>query len=204
MTATTDEATLAFYEAEAPVYAASGNQGASRALPGFLAKLPQGARILELGCGGGRDSAAMIAEGFDVDATDGCAALAAKAEARIGRPVCVMRFEELEAHGEYDGVWAHASLLHVPRSGLPDIAARIRRALKPGGWHFANFKAGEAEGRDRFGRYFNYLSSREAEALYRDAGDWQEMTISQGEGSGYDGEPTQWVGVLVQKSLGER
>lgn len=79
-----DPATLAFYAAEAPVYAASGPGGTSRHLAGFLARLSRSARILELGCGGGRDAEAMIAAGFDVDATDGVPALAAEAARRRG------------------------------------------------------------------------------------------------------------------------
>lgn len=203
MSQAADERTLAFYEAEAPAYSASGSQGASRALPAFLAKLAPGARILELGCGGGRDAHAMLAAGFAVDATDGCAALAAKAEERIGQPVSVMQFDALSAHDVYDGIWAHASLLHVPFGALPDIVGRIWRALKPGGWHFANFKAGSGEGRDRFGRYFNYPSREAIESVYRQTVDWQAVELSEGYGNGYDGEPTRWIGLLVQRTQQE-
>ena len=150
-----DPATLNFYAAEAPVYAASGPGGTSRRLAGFLARLGPGARILELGCGGGRDAAAMLAAGFEVDATDGSPALAAEAERRLGRSVRVMRFDELAAVEEYDAVWAAACLLHVPRAGLSGVLARVRRALRPGGLHHASYKAAGAEGRDRFGRLFN-------------------------------------------------
>ena len=66
---TRDSVTLDFYSASAPVYVASGTRGVSRNLPSFLDLLPSGARILELGCGGGRDAEAMIAAGFDVDPT---------------------------------------------------------------------------------------------------------------------------------------
>lgn len=74
-----DAATLAFYDAEAPVYAASGPGGASRHLAGFIARLSPGARVLELGCGGGRDTEAMLAADLEVDATDGSPALAEQA-----------------------------------------------------------------------------------------------------------------------------
>ena len=81
-----DERTLRFYADEAPVYTASGKGGVNRHLHAFLDKLAPGARILELGCGGGRDSAAMLERGFDIDPTDGVPQMARKAEARIGRP----------------------------------------------------------------------------------------------------------------------
>jgi SAM-dependent methyltransferase len=194
-----DPATLAFYAAEAPVYTASGKEGSFKHLEPFLALLPPGASILELGCGGGYDAAFMLARGFEVDATDGVVEMASKAEARIGRAVRVMRFDELEAFERYDAVIAAASLLHVPRAALPDVLARVHRALKPGRWHLASYKGGGVEGRDRLGRYFNYLARAEAEAAYRGAGDWDSLDIEEGTGGGYDGAPGPWLKVVARK-----
>ena len=199
MSESEDPATLAFYEKEAPVYAASGDQSASRHLPAFLVALPPGGRVLELGCGGGRDSAAIIAAGFDLDATDGCAALAAKAEARIGRPVRVMRFAELDAIDRYDGVFANACLLHVPRAGLADILARVHRALRPDGIFVASYKGGGEEGRDRFGRYFNFPHADWLERTYRTAANWADLAIASGPGGGYDGVEREWHVVTAIK-----
>jgi hypothetical protein len=82
----------------------------------------------------------MIAAGFDVDPTDGTPEIARKAEERLGRCVRVMRFDELDAREVYDAIWASASLLHVPRSSLPEILAFVFEALKPRGLHFASYK----------------------------------------------------------------
>lgn len=196
-----DPDTLLFYGAEAPVYAASGKDGINRHLDAFLDLLSQGASILELGCGGGRDAAHMIARGFHVDATDGTPELAAKAAERLGREVRVMRFDEIDAVEQYDAVYASASLLHVPREGFPDILAALWRALKPGGWHFASYKGGGTEGRDRFGRYFNYLSAAQGEAFYRAAGDWESLQIEEGLGGGYDGVQGPWIWIWGRKGL---
>ncbi|SBV34589.1 Methyltransferase type 11 [uncultured Sphingopyxis sp.] len=194
-----DARTLAFYAAEAPVYSASGSSGVSRHLDGFLDRLPAGAEILELGCGGGRDAAHMIARGFAVDPTDGVAEIAAKAEAKVGRPVRVMRFGELADVCRYDAIWASASLLHVPRADLPDVLARIHRALKPGGLHFASYKGGGREGRDRFGRYFNYFTREELESVYREAARWDWLDLAEGLGGGYDGVQGPWVQITVRR-----
>ena len=64
-----------------------------------------------------------------------------------------MKFEELDAAGAYDAVWANACLLHVPEGGLVDILARIHRALNPGGRLYAGVKAGDGCDRDSLGRY---------------------------------------------------
>jgi SAM-dependent methyltransferase len=195
-----DPDTLAFYATEAPVYAASGRDGASRHLPAFLDRLRPGARILELGCGGGRDAAAMLARGFDVDPTDGTAEMAAKAEARIGRPVRVLRFEEIDPVAAYDAVWAHASLLHAPRRALPGVLGAIHRALRPGGLHFANYKSGDAEGRDRFGRYFNYPSREELAEAYARSAAWEVLATEEGMGGGYDGRQGPWIAMTLRKA----
>ena len=196
---TFDQETLRFYGKEAPVYAAAGPAGTSRHLLGFLELLKPGARILELGCGGGRDSAAMLAQGFDVDVTDAVPEIARKAEERIGRPVKPMRFDELHACEEYDAVWANASLLHVPREGLTGILSLIYDALKPGGYHFASYKGGGTEGRDRFGRYFNYLSREQVMAAYVAAAAWQIVSIIEYEGGGYEGGSGPWVAVTLKE-----
>ena len=196
-----DPATLAFYATEAPVYVASGAHGRSRFLDGFLDRLSPGATILELGCGGGRDSEHMIARGFAVDPTDGVADIAIKAEVRLGRPVRVLRFDELDAIEAYDAVWAHASLLHVPRASLPNILARIRRSLRSGGWHFANFKGGGQEGRDRHGRYFSYLTADQLRAAYAASGAWEVVELSEYQGGGYDCRQGPWTAITVRKPL---
>lgn len=195
-----DPATLEFYAKEAPTYVASGAGGRSAHLETFLARLDRGASILELGCGGGRDSEAMIAAGFNVHPTDGVPEIAAKAERRLQRPVRVMRFDQIDATEGYDAVWANASLLHVPRAALPTVLAAIARTLKPGGWHFANFKAGGVEGRDRFGRYFSYLDLDELKSVYTESASWHIHDACAYEGGGYEGGRGPWVAITVQKA----
>jgi SAM-dependent methyltransferase len=128
-----DALTLRFYATEAATYAASGRDGTSRFLKPFLSMLPPQAYILELGCGGGRDAAAMLTTGFRVDATEGVPEVAREAEKRLGCPVRVMRFDELDALGTYNAVWAHASLLHVPLAHLPTVLNKIFLALRTAG-----------------------------------------------------------------------
>jgi SAM-dependent methyltransferase len=195
-----DKATLQFYTDFAPTYVASGPGGVSRHLSVFLNALPPGSRILELGCGGGRDAKVMIAAGHRVDPTDGSPAIARKAEELLRIPVRVMNFEELDARDEYDAVWANASLLHVPRAELPSILSRIRFALKPGGLHHATYKAGGQEGRDSQGRYFNHLTNDELVDMYERSGWWEIISISEYLGGGYDsGAQGPWVAIMAKR-----
>lgn len=85
------------------------------------------------------------------------------------------------------------------RRAPPGIIDRIHRALRPGGVLYASFKAGEAEGRDGLGRYFNYLSSAELRATFGHGARWQSLTIDEDTGSGYDRQPTRWLHALAIK-----
>lgn len=192
-----DPATLEFYQANAPRYTLSFGQAPSRHLDGFLDRLDPGARVLELGCGGGRDSARIRERGFDLDATDGTPAMVHKANERFDVGARQMTFEQLEAECEYDAVWAHACLIHIARADFPDILQRILRALRPGGWHFANFKLGEGEGRDPLGRLHNFPDENWLSEQYEAAG----FTIEHRDtyrGEGADGVIRDWHALTVR------
>ncbi len=195
-----DSETLQYYTETADAYVAGRPEVASRHLKPFLARLEPRASILELGCGGGRDAQAMINAGFVVDATDGVAEMAAHATRLLGQSVRVMRFDELSAVAAYDAVWANASLLHVPRTQLPSVLSRIFTALKPGGFHFANFKAGGAEGRDERARYYNYLSHDEMVAMYTSVADWEIVSaLDYLGGARFETQQVPWVAITVRK-----
>jgi SAM-dependent methyltransferase len=193
MTLAHDLQTLAFYDLEAPVYAARRPAVRNVRLEAFLGGLKPGASILELGCGGGQDAEIMLAAGHDVTPTDGSPGLTAEAERRLKRPVRLMRFEELDARAAYDAVWANACLLHVPEAALPDVLGRIWRALKAGGTFYASYKAGDGGDRDALGRYYNFVSPAALDSAYRQAGDWSALRIEQEPGGGYDGVPRNWL-----------
>lgn len=195
-----DRRTLDFYAREAPEYVRSGPGEINRSLPGFLKRLPVKAHILELGCGSGRDAQYMEQRGFSVEPTDGVAEIAALAEKRLGRPIRIMRFEELAAREAYDAVYASYSLLHVPRQRLGNVLTRVWTALRPGGWHMATYKRGGQAGRDALDRYFNYLSPEQARDYYAAAGRWQLLEFTTGEGAGYKGSGSSWVNIIAQKS----
>ena len=194
-----DPATLEFYTERAPHYTLSFAQSHSRQLDPFLDRLAPGAAILELGCGGGQDSAHMRKRGFSIEATDGVPAMAAKANERFDLDAKVMRFDQLTARERYDAIWAHATLLHCPRAELPDALTRIHRALKPGGWHFASYKLGDGEGRDLLGRLHNFPTAEWLLKRYQEAGfEIVEEAIYAGKGS--DGTQRDWIDITLRKA----
>jgi SAM-dependent methyltransferase len=194
-----DEGTLQFYRSNARSYADWAKAPSTR-LRGFLALLPAGGSILELGCGAGNHSAVMLAEGFSVRATDGSPEMAEIASQRLGHPVEAMRFDQLDAHDAYDGVWASACLLHVPRDELAGILARVHRALRPSGVFYASYKMGEGDGRDSLGRYYNYASPEWLEAAYATAGPWITLSSDRNVIQSFDGTPANMLHLVVRKA----
>jgi SAM-dependent methyltransferase len=194
-----DEATLRFYGANAERYAAWAKAPSAR-LVGFLELLPQGGSILELGCGAGNHAAEMLARGFVLRATDGSPEMADVASRRLNHPVEAMRFDQLEAREAYDGVWASACLLHVPRRDLGTILARIHRALKSDGVFYASYKIGEGEGRDSLGRYYNYPSAAWLAETYAASGPWQTLSSDLSEIKSFDDTPATMLHMVVRKA----
>lgn len=192
-----DPATIAYYEKSAPRYTLSFAQAHSRDLDAFLDRLAPGERILELGCGGGQDAARMIARGFDVDATDGVAAMVRKANERFAVNARQMRFDELDERRAYGAIWAHACLLHVARADLPNVLGRIYHALRPGGWHYASFKLGDGEGRCLLGRLHNFPSVDWITNRYVEAGFAIEDSLIW-EGDGADGTVRDWIAITAR------
>src|SRR5215213_6091620 len=194
-----DEETLLFYRGNAEAYARRTFTSRQARLMAFLVQLPPGACILELGCGAGGDTEEMLARGFDVRPTDGSPEMADIASKHLGRTVETLLFHELDEAEAYDGIWANACLLHVPRTELPDVLARIWRALKAGGVFYASYKAGDGDGRDTLNRYYNYPSQDWLRATYADAGEWSSLTMEAGEVLGFDDKMASMLFVVAQK-----
>lgn len=130
----------------------------------FLEYVPEGGKILDFGCGSGRDTKYFLSKGYDVQAIDGSVELCKIASEYTGIIVKQMLFDELDACEEYDGVWACASILHVKKQQLPEIIQKIATATKKNGTVYLSFKYGDFEG-VKNGRYFTYLTEESIEKI---------------------------------------
>lgn len=121
----------------------------------FLKLVPKGGKILDLGCGSGRDSMNFMKLGYEVTAVDGSKELAKKASALLGKEVIASTFEELELKEKFHGIWACASLLHIKREDLKTVLNNLYNNLEDNGVFYMSFKYGEKEYVDDKNRYFN-------------------------------------------------
>ena len=128
-------------------------------------------RILDFGCGPGRDLAAFRGLGHETIGIEGSAALAAMAREHSGCDVWEQDFLALNlpaAH--FDGIFANASLFHVPKQELPRVLRELHASLKPEGVLFSSNPRGnndEGWNRGRYGAYHDLASWR---AFVEDAG----------------------------------
>ena len=108
----------------------------------FLKYLPTGARILDAGCGSGRDTKAFLQSGYSVVAFDASEELVRISKEVTGLETLQLRFQDLSFVDEFDGIWANASLLHVPYDELTEVLRRLHCSLKQSGILYASFKKG--------------------------------------------------------------
>lgn len=119
----------------------------------FLKYVPQEGRILDAGCGVGRDALAFLNKGYDVVAFDGSLEMVKMATNLLGKEVLHMLFQDIRYSNEFDAIWASGSLLHVPYENLRGVLQSFYRALLPSGILYASFKYGTSE-RHTEGRIF--------------------------------------------------
>lgn len=121
--------------------------------------------ILDFGCGPGRDLSAFTRRGHHAVGLEGAPALAQMARSHSGCEVWQQDFLCLELpDAHFDGIFANASLFHVPRQELPRILGELHAALKPGGVLFSSNPRGnneESMNGDRYGAYYDLAAWRE-------------------------------------------
>ena len=165
----------------------------------FLACLPKDGRILDFGCGSGRDTKYFLSRGFKVDAVDGSAKICEIAENNTGIKVRQMDFTELDVQEKYDGIWACASVLHLPKEELTVVFRKMLQALKLRGYLYASFKYGVFEGwrNERYYTNFTEKSFREFVGMFPEAEiieEWISSDVRPGR------EDEKWLNLILNKT----
>ena len=157
-----------------------------------------GNKILDFGCGSGRDTKYFLDKGYDVTAIDGSEELCKKASEYTGIDVKHMYFQELQEVETYDGIWACSSILHLNRIELKDVFIRMRDALTTDGIIYTSFKYGDFEG-ERNGRYFIDFTLDAFKTFLRDINgltiidNWITSDVRPGRGE------EKWLNLILKK-----
>ena len=191
--------TLGYYEKNGQQFANETNSvDFTQTQDRFLEKIHKGGLILDFGCGAGRDSKYFLQKGFQVDSIDGSSTLCNIASKQLGILVRQMLFQELDAIEEYDGIWACASILHLPKDVLVLVFGKMAQALKEGGVLYASFKYGDFEG-ERDGRYFTNMTEQSFAQIRKEiprlciVEQWVSSDVRPGR------EEEKWFNVIMRK-----
>ena len=194
------ETTLHYYDEDPDRYIRTALQAdMSETRSRFTKHLPAHAQILDFGCGSGRDTKAFLEEGFQVEAIDGSEELCKKASAYTGIQVKQMLFNDLDEIEKYDGIWANATLLHLPKAELKDVLQKLEKALKPNGILFASFKYGTFEG-IRTERYYTDFTQETLKEFWTASTNLKifDEWITDDTIPGREG--LQWINILARKA----
>lgn len=162
-----------------------------------------GNKIIDLGCGAGRDATLFLENNFDYTGLDASSEMLKEARKRSPTGKFVLGdFHQLNFPDEsFDGFWAAASLLHAPKKDIEDVLNGIRHILKPGGVGFISLKETRNidEGvikEDKYGgikRYFSFYTSKELADILKKTGFVVIKNLIHKEGE------TNWLCYFVKK-----
>lgn len=170
-TADPGESTSGYYESHAREYfGRTVSADLSSVYDRFLKYVKRNGKVLDIGCGSGRDLRALRERGFKTVGIDASPSLAKLAAEFSGVTCLPMHFEDLQFEHSFDAAWACASLLHVPKRKLALVLGRLHKALIAGGILFVSVKVGRGEHLLRDGRFFAYYRPDEFEQALTKAG----------------------------------
>lgn len=157
-----DEKTKKYYDEKADEFIEKTiNVDVSDSIQKFIKNLPKNGKVLDVGCGSGRDTVTFKNLGYQVTAFDASEKLSQQASKKINHPIMTMKIENIPWKEKFDGIWAMASLVHLPRNELQQNLHKLMEALKPCGTLFISLKSGIGEGTDENNRFFTYYSKEE-------------------------------------------
>ncbi|MDY6929574.1 MAG: class I SAM-dependent methyltransferase [Pseudomonadota bacterium] len=195
-----ERSTLNHYELRAEAFwEGTRDHDVSQNIAALLAALPQetGLDILDLGCGPGRDLMRFKELGHRPVGLDGSATFCEMAREYSGCEVLHQSFSQLVLEAErFDGIFANASLFHVPRLALVEVLQALRNSLRPGGVLFCSNPRGDAEGWNGR-RYGNYMELDVSQRFFADAG--FEMIDHYYRPEGLPREQQPWLAVVYQR-----
>jgi SAM-dependent methyltransferase len=191
--------TIEFYNKYAEeFYNATVSADMSETCDKFLKYIAPGGKILDAGCGSGRDSLYFIKHGYKVMSIDASEEMVRLSSKLTGQQTLLMKFEDIDFKDEFDGIWACASLLHVPKMEIKGVMTRLAQALKENGIFYGSFKYGEGE-EFRGERLFNFYDENSLRALISEIKQLEvlEILVTEDVRPGKEGE--MWVNCLCKK-----
>ncbi len=166
----------------------------------FLKNLNEGDRILDAGCGSGRDSLQFKKLGFNVEAFDISEKMVEAATGLTGIAVRRQSFLDIEYKEEFDAVWACASLLHVNRDILPEAFKKLHKALHEDGIMYCSFKLRD-EDFTKDGRSFTCFTERSFKSFLDKLKIFDILKIYVTHDSRVERKNELWINAILKKNI---
>lgn len=176
----------------------------------FISLIGSRGKILDLGCGAGRDSRILAEKGYEIVGIDYSNEML-KSARKLHGDLKNIHFRKMDMrkldfkNRVFDGVWASASLLHIPKKEIPKVLREVRRVLKPNGYFFVAVKKGEGErmvASEKYGkpmeRFFSFFEVEELRSFLERAN--FEVVNKQMETIG----DTKWIQIIAKKRGGRK
>lgn len=192
--------TINYYNQNAQEYALKvSGANMSADLNTLIEGLPKSSEIklLEIGAGGGRDLKYMRDRGFNVLPLEPSTELANLIEKEQGVKVVRQKVQEMSYENEFDGVYAIASLLHIPKNEILDVLKKINTSLKENGVFLLTLKEGVGESLDNQNRFFSYYAVDEIKEILEEAG-FNNISFNKNNDM-LNRADTQWITTMCSK-----
>ena len=164
----------------------------------FMKMIVSKGKVLDLGCGTGSASLALLKRGFAPFHIDASQEMIKVVESLLKIKARKISFDEIDEHNFYDAIWANFSLLHTTKNQFGNILKRLFFALKEEGILFFSLKQGAGESRDKLGRFYSYYEKSEVEK-YLEKANFRTKKCSEGVNVGLAGDKENWMGFFCEK-----
>jgi 2-polyprenyl-3-methyl-5-hydroxy-6-metoxy-1,4-benzoquinol methylase len=165
----------------------------------FLAFVPDEGIILDLGCGSGRDSVEFQRRGYVVVAVDGSQAMIEHAAKFLGNHSVCSTFAEYETDIRFHGIWALASLLHVPEEDMAQVIRKYLGLLVDKGIFLISFKNRDIN-YEKDGRIFTCYTKDKLASLLSEVGSLDVIKFFETVDRREDRQDEKWISVIIKKS----
>lgn len=163
----------------------------------FEAYLYPGNKILDLGCGSGRDSRYFKTRGYDVVAVDPSEKMCQATRKIADISVLQMKAEDMVFKNKFDGIWACASLLHIKKDEMQSVIIRLLDNLVDGGIIYASWKYGDMEIVND-GKYLCYMTDQSLNNLFAEV--ISAVVLDIWISNDTQGRNEKWINVLLKKA----
>ena len=163
----------------------------------FERHLPTDAKILDIGCGSGRDALHFKNKGYEITAFDAAEELVKLSKEYTGLDIICNTFEEFDTEEKFDGLWACSSFLHIEKKDMKSMLEKYADFLKPDGVFYLSFKYSDCEYEEN-GKHYSCYTEESFIKIIEETDNQKIVEIFTSEDS-IGGREQKWLSVILKR-----